>query len=192
VSRDSPTIRKAEGARWTNRTLRRLLDLNNVAIDKLDAHHALLDFPFLDIFTTNQDLVIEASLANLRVAYTPIRTMRDLVAAKPLATRRIVKFHGDLETPDEIVFTRKDFKRRLRSATSRDAYLAGRLIEHGVLFIGYAVRDPNVVLAWERIRRHASPDGPPVAFRLLVEQSSDEVERMRELGIETVIVPIAD
>ena len=44
------------------RLLERELGLDNVDTDKLDVHFAILNFRFLDIFTTNQDLVLEAVL----------------------------------------------------------------------------------------------------------------------------------
>jgi hypothetical protein len=172
--------------------LGRLLSSDNIDLGRLDIHHALFDFPFLDIFTTNQDLVIEAGLGNLSVPYTVVRRQVDLVTAKPLVSRRVIKYHGDLEYPDGIVFTQQDFKRRLRRPTWLDAYLAGRLVENAVLFVGYGLRDPNVLLAWNQIRRNASPDTPPVAFRLLLDDDAEEIRRMESLGIEAIVVKVSN
>ena len=110
------------------------LSLEGVNTDKLDVHQTLLDFRFLDIFTTNQDLVLEAVSADLHVPHVPIRRHDDLRAAKALALPRIVKFHGDLEASDEIVFTRQDINRRIETAHPFDIYLQGRLIESAALF----------------------------------------------------------
>lgn len=172
--------------------LREQLAIHAINFEKLDVHHALFDFPFLDLFTTNQDIVIEAALANLHVPHFPVRSHEDLQRAKPLLPRRVIKFHGDIESPHEIVFTRRDYERRLSAPTWLDLYLQGRLIENAVLFMGYSLGDENVRLVWERMRKHAAPASPPIAFRLLIRRDDAEEARMAALGIQCVTVPVSD
>jgi len=62
-------------------------------------------------------------------------------------TRRgceIIKFHGDLNHPDQIVLTESDYENRLRLLTAMDHRLRADLLGRVVLFIGYSFRDPNV------------------------------------------------
>jgi hypothetical protein len=56
----------------------------------------------------------------------------------------IVKFHGDLDHPDQIVLTESDYEKRLRLSTAMDFRLRADLLGRVVLFIGYSFRDPNV------------------------------------------------
>ncbi|MFH1118047.1 MAG: SIR2 family protein [Pseudomonadota bacterium] len=172
--------------------LRQELHLDRVNTDKLDVHLAIMDFRFLDIFTTNQDLVLEAVLSNLNIPHVPIRCHKDLREAKALSYPRIVKFHGDLIQTDEIVFTKKDVRSRMEAPHPFDIYLQGRLIENAILFIGYGLRDPNVTAVWERVRKYSTPGCEPVAFCLMIQENEAEIERMTGLGIEPVLVSVAD
>jgi hypothetical protein len=56
----------------------------------------------------------------------------------------IIKFHGDLNHPDQIVLTESDYETRLSLSTAMDYRLRADLLGHVVLFIGYSFRDPNV------------------------------------------------
>ena len=56
----------------------------------------------------------------------------------------IVKFHGDIDHPDQIVLTELEYEKRLSLSTSLDYRLRADLLGRVVLFIGYSFRDPNV------------------------------------------------
>ena len=161
------------------------LCLDGVNTNKLDVHHAMLDFRFLDIFTTNQDLVLEAVLTDLHIPHVPIRCHEDLRAAKALAFPRIIKFHGDLVATDEIVFTRQDIERRMTAQHPFDIYLQGRLIENAVLFLGYGLNDPNVTGVWRRVQQYSTPGCKPVGFCLMIQRDERAIERMLGLGMRT-------
>ncbi len=56
----------------------------------------------------------------------------------------IIKFHGDLDHPDQIVLTESDYEKRISLATAMDHRLRADLLGHVILFLGYSFRDPNV------------------------------------------------
>ena len=56
----------------------------------------------------------------------------------------IIKFHGDLDHPDQIVLTESEYEKRLPLSTALDYRLRADLLGRVVLFIGYSFRDPNV------------------------------------------------
>lgn len=56
----------------------------------------------------------------------------------------VIKFHGDLDHPDQIVLTESDYEKRLSLSTPMDYRLRADLLGRVVLFIGYSFRDPNV------------------------------------------------
>jgi hypothetical protein len=56
----------------------------------------------------------------------------------------IIKFHGDLDHPDQIVLTESDFEKRLSLSTALDQRLRADLLGRVILFVGYSFRDPNV------------------------------------------------
>jgi hypothetical protein len=57
---------------------------------------------------------------------------------------QIIKFHGDLDHPSEIVLTESDYEKRLSLSTALDYRLRSDLLGRVLLFIGYSFRDPNV------------------------------------------------
>jgi hypothetical protein len=56
----------------------------------------------------------------------------------------IIKFHGDLNHPNQIVLTESDYEKRLALSTPMDFRLRSDLLGRVILFIGYSFRDPNV------------------------------------------------
>ena len=56
----------------------------------------------------------------------------------------VIKFHGDLDHPDQIVLTEFDYEKRMSLSTALDQRLKADLLGRVILFIGYSFRDPNV------------------------------------------------
>jgi hypothetical protein len=56
----------------------------------------------------------------------------------------IVKFHGDLDHPQEMVISETQYEERLRLAHVLDYRFRADVLANALLFIGYSFRDPNV------------------------------------------------
>lgn len=56
----------------------------------------------------------------------------------------VVKFHGDLDHPDQIVLTELHYERRLSLSNALDYRLRSDLLGRYILFLGYSFRDANV------------------------------------------------
>ena len=54
----------------------------------------------------------------------------------------IVKFHGDLNNPEQIVLTESQYEKRLRFDSALDTKLRSDL-QAGSTYSGYSFRDPN-------------------------------------------------
>ncbi len=56
----------------------------------------------------------------------------------------IIKFHGDLNHPQEMVLSESEYERRLSLSSAMDYRLKGDLLGRVLLFLGYSFRDVNV------------------------------------------------
>lgn len=56
----------------------------------------------------------------------------------------VVKFHGDLDHPDQIVLTELHYEKRLSLSNALDYRLRSDLLGRVILFLGYSFRDANV------------------------------------------------
>lgn len=93
-------------------------------------------------YTTNFDNFIERSF---RLAGRPCAVVAvEAHMAEGQEACQIVKFHGDLDYPGQIVLTESEYERRLKLETELDLRLRSDLLGRVVLFLGYSFRDPNV------------------------------------------------
>jgi hypothetical protein len=93
-------------------------------------------------YTTNFDDFLERSF---ELAGRPHK--RVAIEAHMGATKEeveIVKFHGDLRNPDNMVLSESQYENRLRLDTPMDYRLRADVLGRALLFIGYSFRDWNV------------------------------------------------
>lgn len=110
------------------------------------------------VYTTNFDDFLERGLrlngrqAEVVASETEIR---NLLAARvgDATICEVLKFHGDLNHPDEMVVTDSDYRSRLALEKAMDARLRADLLGRVVLFIGYSFRDWNVSYLFHLIQR---------------------------------------
>lgn len=107
------------------------------------AHYLLLSLPLRLVFTTNYDDLIERALIGLK--RYPVRVVHEAdVARTGLAEGTcVVKLHGDPAASSEIVLCRDDYDEYFVRRPAMALLLQGLLLNHGFLFVGYSLRDPN-------------------------------------------------
>ena len=93
------------------------------------------------VYTTNFDNFIERSFRLSKRDHTVVSFEAEMGVARSC---EIVKFHGDLDHPSEIVLTESDYEKRLSLAMPMDHRLRADLLGRVILFLGYSFRDPNV------------------------------------------------
>jgi hypothetical protein len=118
----------------------------NIADDDIKAsrvHTALAALDNSTIFyTTNYDDLIERSL---RLAGRVVRVVsgeRDMGLGNKCD--EVVKFHGDFDNPDAMVFSEGHYYKRLRLDGPLDLKLRSDIMNRAALFIGYSFRDLNI------------------------------------------------
>lgn len=148
------------------------------------------------IYTTNFDDFIERSLTLQgrpckRVAVEG-HVAEFLREGGPGALTEVVKFHGDLENPTEMVVSEADYRERLRLATPMDARLRADVLGRVILFMGYSFRDWNVSYLFHLVNSDfgptQQPPGGPRAYITVADPSDFEQELFGARAIE--VIPI--
>ncbi|HKO20095.1 MAG TPA: SIR2 family protein [Acidobacteriaceae bacterium] len=149
-------------------------------------HNAILSMAFPIIYTTNFDRLIEFAYKLSRRPYSKVVTVRHMVAADPTTTQ-IIKFHGDFDSDDSLVFTESDYFERLQFESPLDIRLRSDLLGRSVLFIGYSLTDINVRLMLYRLTKMWSLDpkatSRPPSYIFLARPSVVEEHVLRARGI---------
>ena len=113
------------------------------ALTKSPMHLELISLEKCRLFyTTNFDNFLERSFILGKRDHTVVAVESQMGGSQ--ADCEIMKFHGDLDHPDQIVLTESDYENRLSMSTSMDYRLRADLLGRVLLFLGYSFRDPNV------------------------------------------------
>lgn len=148
------------------------------------------------IYTTNFDDFIERALQlhgrpckRVAVEGHLAEFMRE---GGPGTLTEVVKFHGDLENPREMVVSEADYRERLRLSTPMDARLRADVLGRVILFMGYSFRDWNVSYLFHLVNSdfgpNPQPPGGPRAFITVADPSDFETELFGARQIEVIPV----
>lgn len=106
-------------------------------------HRAISELPVGLMYTTNYDDFLERSIALNGKSVQSIVSASDMVKGTSIDVE-VVKFHGDLASPDTMVVSESDYFNRLLTDTPLDIRLRADLLSSNFLFLGYSLSDPNV------------------------------------------------
>jgi hypothetical protein len=141
------------------------------------------------LYTTNYDDFLERAYA-LRGIGTRSVVLENQMGRNGGGEVEIIKFHGDLNHPDQIVLTESDYERRLTLSSPLDARLKADLLGRTVIFMGYSFRDPNVSYLFRRVTEELEMgkrvSGQPRAFIALPDPSDFEYRLFRDRRIGVV------
>ncbi len=114
-------------------------------------HIALRNLSKSNIFyTTNFDNFLERSFDLLSRQCRVLAIENDMGRANN-NTCEVVKFHGDLDHPEEMVISEHQYEHRLSFHSPMDLRLRADILGRAMLFIGYSFRDPNVAYLFRRV-----------------------------------------
>lgn len=134
--------KKGNFAPLTNWLVRRF-NVSEDVIRKSGVHEALTRLSQCKTFyTTNYDDFLERSLSLAGRSVKVIAGERDMGANGN--DTEVVKFHGDFNSPDQMVFSEGHYYRRMRLDGPLDLKLRSDLLGRAALFIGYSFRDVNI------------------------------------------------
>lgn len=127
--------------------------------------HALLaSLPITEIVTTNYDQLFEqayTSTGNKTLAVLPH-------APQPGASGWLLKMHGSVDRPRDIVLTRRDYLRYDEQRAALAGIVQAQLITKKMIFVGFSMNDSNFLRIADAVRRAlrtAQPtERPPQTF----------------------------
>ncbi len=120
--------------------------LVKVPVKPTPAHEFLAEVPVDDVWTTNYDCLLEASMAGATV----LASEEEVRTRPPQGRKRIIKMHGSLtiETPVRWrappVITREHYESYEREYPRLWALLRATYLTKSMLFLGFSFADPNV------------------------------------------------
>ncbi|BFM39949.1 anti-phage defense-associated sirtuin Dsr2 [Synechocystis sp. LKSZ1] len=122
-------------------------DLN---VEPSGLHVELLELPWVDVFTTNYDTLIERASAKVVTRrYEPVVNREDIpYAIKP----RIVKLHGSFPSERPFIITEEDYRRYPHDYAPFVNTVQQALLENTFCLIGFSGDDPNFLqwIGWIR------------------------------------------
>ena len=126
---------------------------------KSESHDVIRKMEFFNtIITTNYDELFEDHIIGIQI----IKNSKQLARSKSNA-RKLIKIHGDLNSPKKLVLTQGDYS-KLYNINQQDPFwgkINVELTEKGVLFIGYGFNDPNVRGLFDflhkKLKKHKNP-----------------------------------
>jgi hypothetical protein len=133
--------KKGNFAPLTNWLVRKF-DVADEAIKGSKVHTALTAFAnSKTYYTTNYDDLLERSLRLAGRNVKVVARERDMGGSEPV---EVVKFHGDFNNPDLMVFSEAHYYKRLRYDLPLDFKLRSDLLNRVALFVGYSFGDVNI------------------------------------------------
>jgi hypothetical protein len=135
------------------------------------AHYLLMSLPVRHVITTNYDELLERALTALKRYPVKVARQEDV----PLTGQsgvHVIKLHGDVDRPDEIVLTRDDYDEFFERRPAMALLLEGLLLNQTFFFVGYGLRDPNFRQVYSRLARMLRESRQP-AFATTFEAGGD-------------------
>ena len=141
-------------------------------------------------YTTNYDDFVERALRNSERRSHVVTSEHTINHDR--AAVEVVKFHGDFNSPEQMVLSESQYMERMRLESPLDFKLRSDLLGRAVLFIGYSFRDANVAYIFHAVNRLFSllPDSYSGrrAFILLSEPSEFERRLFHARNIDVIAV----
>ncbi|WP_336969705.1 SIR2 family protein [Brevundimonas aurantiaca] len=121
------------------------------AFPPANIHEQVLQLDSRIVFSLNFDDIYERHVSSIHRGSYIIKNHSDPDAAEFLRGngRYIIKVHGNLNSPDNLIFTQKDYSRaRVKHSSFYQAFDAA-LLTHTFVFLGSGYSDPDVNLLLE-------------------------------------------
>jgi predicted NUDIX family phosphoesterase len=107
---------------------------------------------------------------------------------------QVIKFHGDLNSPNEMVLSESHYEQRMRLESAMDLKLRSDILGRAILFVGYSFRDPNIAYLFRTVNEKFSTLPHSFAGKrayIVVTNPSDfELQLFQERKIE--VIPTED
>jgi hypothetical protein len=128
-------------------------------------HGLLASLPAREAITTNYDRLFEAAWASAAAepssGAAQVRVVEDTsIIPRPIqpnARRWLLKLHGCVTRPTDIVLTRESYIRYHNQYAALEGILQATLLTRHLLFVGFSLRDDNFIRILDAVRRVVVP-----------------------------------
>lgn len=165
-------------------------------IDSSPIHQLIVDIDFPLIYTTNYDRWLEIAFSRRGIQRRKISSVKDMAGLSTQPEAQIVKFHGDFDTDDSLVFTEESYFRRLALDSPMDSKLKVDALGHSILFVGYSLADINLrylfFKVWQLWTESQYEQFRPQSFLFLTQPNPIQERVLKARGIRTIESPTDD
>jgi SIR2-like domain len=123
-------------------------------------HSLVAGLPVTEIVTTNYDTLFELAsvAAGKQAAVLPYESAR-------FGERWLLKLHGCVTHPADIVLTREDYLRFGDTRAALSGIVQALLITRHMLFVGFSLRDDNFIQIVDNVHEAVRVDSDPTTWR---------------------------
>ncbi|GGK63331.1 hypothetical protein GCM10011509_09680 [Ornithinimicrobium pekingense] len=100
--------------------------------------------PFDIVLTTNADFLLERAYERQRRPYVPLLGESQLSLARRPEATQLLKFHGDLRHPGDLIMTEEDYDGFLRRKPLLTTYISWWLLTREPVLFGYSLDDVDL------------------------------------------------
>ena len=150
-------------------------------------HKAFARIPFDTVVTTNVDFLLEQAWADIGWPLDPIVGEQRLTARRRGQGTQLVKFHGDIHHPNELVLSERDYDSFLTKFPLLATYVAGLLITRVPVLLGYSLNDPDFRSILTSLNARLGGNRP-APWVILAKSSVGEVARFERRGVRVVVL----
>jgi hypothetical protein len=151
------------------------------------AHRAFAQLPFDMVVTTNVDFLLERAYSEQRRPCVPMLGESQLAIPRRSAATHLLKFHGDLNHPDQLVVTEEDYDGFLDRNPLLATFLASAFLSHEPVLIGYSLSDADLreilALLRERLGRMTR-----AVWAILPTDPGSDTARFERRGVHPVVL----
>jgi hypothetical protein len=160
TSANALTIASEFEAAFGRRKLELLIQTQNPDADHQPSrlHKLLLELPWVDVFTTNYDTLLERTDVPGR-AYQPVTKASELTTA---FAPRIVKLHGSFPSQTPFIISEEDYRTYPRRFAPFVNSVQQSLLENSFVLLGFSGDDPNFLEWTGWIRDELGNDHAPI------------------------------
>jgi hypothetical protein len=158
--------------------------LDTTRIRPTSVHQLIASLPVKIFFTTNYDDFIEQALREIS------RRPNVIVSESELAfwsedRAQIIKLCGDLNRPESIILTKRDFNTYIETHRRLVERLRTTLEAKTALFLGYSLQDPFFNQIWDNIGLDLGRSRR-MGYAVLFDAQTLEVDDLRQRGIHVI------
>lgn len=161
-----------------------------IDITKSKIHKLIVDLDFPIIYTTNYDRWLERAFDARQVPFTKVTNVRDLLDIKSGATQ-VIKFHGDFDDDNSLVFAESSYLERLELEGPLDIKLRADILGKSVLFIGYSFSDINMRFLLYKLNKlwdkAEYSQNRPKSYFFMVKPNRVQERILESRGVTTVL-----